>query len=59
MWNETHKILDPAIELTVTCVRVPVFVGHSESVNVEFHDPLDEDEARDMLRESAGRAGDR
>ncbi|HEX7946075.1 MAG TPA: aspartate-semialdehyde dehydrogenase [Phenylobacterium sp.] len=54
MWNETHKILDPDIALTVTCVRVPVMVGHSESVNIEFHDPIDEDEARDLLRESPG-----
>ena len=54
MWNETHKMIDPSIALTVTCVRVPVMVGHSESVNIEFHDPLDEDEARDLLRESPG-----
>ncbi|HEY3948002.1 aspartate-semialdehyde dehydrogenase [Phenylobacterium sp.] len=54
MWNETHKILDPAIKLTVTCVRVPVMVGHSESVNIEFETPLDEDEARDILREAPG-----
>ena len=54
MWNETHKIIDPAIKLTVTCVRVPVFVGHSEAVNIEFHNPLDEDEARNILRESPG-----
>ena len=54
MWLETKKILDPSIDLTVTCVRVPVFVGHSESVNVEFHDPLDEDEAREALREAPG-----
>jgi aspartate-semialdehyde dehydrogenase len=54
MWNETHKILDPDIALTVTCVRVPVMVGHSEAVNVEFHEHLDEDEARDILRESPG-----
>ena len=54
MWNETHKMLDPDIALTVTCVRVPVMVGHSEAVNVEFHEPLDEDEARDILRESPG-----
>ena len=54
MWNETHKILDPAIKLTVTCVRVPVMVGHSEAVNIEFFEPLDEDEARDILRESPG-----
>jgi aspartate-semialdehyde dehydrogenase len=54
MWNETHKMLDPDIKLTVTCVRVPVMVGHSEAVNIEFHEPLDEDEARDLLRESPG-----
>jgi aspartate-semialdehyde dehydrogenase len=54
MWKETHKILDPEIKLTVTCVRVPVMVGHSEAVNIEFHDPIDEDEARDVLRESPG-----
>ncbi|WP_430422755.1 aspartate-semialdehyde dehydrogenase [Phenylobacterium sp.] len=54
MWNETHKMIDPAIKLTVTCVRVPVMVGHSESVNIEFHNPIDEDEARDLLRESPG-----
>ncbi|HKT53518.1 MAG TPA: aspartate-semialdehyde dehydrogenase [Caulobacteraceae bacterium] len=54
MWNETHKIIDPAIKLTVTCVRVPVFVGHSESVNVEFEYPLDEDDARDILRDAPG-----
>ncbi|MES2341160.1 MAG: aspartate-semialdehyde dehydrogenase [Pseudomonadota bacterium] len=54
MWNETHKMIDPAIKLTVTCVRVPVMVGHSEAVNIEFHGHLDEDEARDLLRESPG-----
>ena len=54
MWNETHKMIDPAIKLTVTCVRVPVMVGHSESVNIEFFEPLDEDDARDILRESPG-----
>jgi aspartate-semialdehyde dehydrogenase len=54
MWKETHKMLDPEIQLTVTCVRVPVMVGHSESVNLEFHDPIDEDEARDTLREAPG-----
>ncbi|WP_309606595.1 Asd/ArgC dimerization domain-containing protein, partial [Phenylobacterium sp.] len=53
-WNETHKMIDPAIKLTVTCVRVPVMVGHSEAVNIEFHDHLDEDEARDILREAPG-----
>ncbi|HEX4181241.1 MAG TPA: aspartate-semialdehyde dehydrogenase [Caulobacteraceae bacterium] len=54
MWNETHKILDPAIKLTVTCVRVPVFVGHSEAVNIEFENAIDEDEARDILRSAPG-----
>ena len=54
MWNETHKMIDPEIALTVTCVRVPVMVGHSEAVNIEFHEPLDEDEARDLLRDSPG-----
>jgi aspartate-semialdehyde dehydrogenase len=54
MWDETHKMIDPDIALTVTCVRVPVMVGHSEAVNIEFHEPLDEDEARDILREAPG-----
>src|SRR5579864_4211504 len=54
MWNETHKMIDPAIKLTVTCVRVPVFVGHSEAVNIEFERAIDEDEARDILREAPG-----
>ncbi|MBI1180919.1 MAG: aspartate-semialdehyde dehydrogenase, partial [Alphaproteobacteria bacterium] len=44
MVAETQKILDPAIKLTATCVRVPVFVGHSEALNVEFENPFDEDE---------------
>jgi aspartate-semialdehyde dehydrogenase len=54
MVAETKKILDSKIKLTATCVRVPVFVGHSESVNVEFEDFLDHDEARDILREAPG-----
>ena len=54
MTAETKKILDPSIKVTATCVRVPVFVGHSESINVEFEDFLDEDEARDILREAPG-----
>ena len=54
MWNETHKMIDPEIKLTVTCVRVPVMVGHSEAVNIEFHEHLDEDEAREILREAPG-----
>jgi aspartate-semialdehyde dehydrogenase len=54
MSAETQKILDPNIQLTATAVRVPVFVGHSEAVNIEFHTPMDEDEAREILRESPG-----
>ncbi len=54
MVAETKKIVDPAIKVTATCVRVPVFVGHSEAINIEFHDPLDEEEARDILREAPG-----
>jgi len=51
---ETKKILDPKIALTATCVRVPVFVGHSEAVNVEFENPLSADQAREILREAPG-----
>ena len=51
---ETKKILDPKIKLTATCVRVPVFVGHSEAVNIEFENPISADEARDILREAPG-----
>ncbi len=54
MVAETKKIVDTAIKVTATCVRVPVFVGHSESINIEFEDFLDEDEARDILREAPG-----
>ncbi len=54
MVAETKKILDPSIRLTATCVRVPVFVGHSEALNIEFEDFLDEDEARDILRNAPG-----
>ncbi|MGB3313980.1 MAG: aspartate-semialdehyde dehydrogenase, partial [Albidovulum sp.] len=54
MVAETKKILDKSIKVTATCVRVPVFVGHSEAVNIEFEDFLDEDEARDILREAPG-----
>jgi len=54
MTVETQKILDPNIQLVATCVRVPVMVGHSEAVNVEFENPLDEDEAREILREAEG-----
>ncbi|MCB2095374.1 MAG: aspartate-semialdehyde dehydrogenase [Rhodobacteraceae bacterium] len=54
MVAETKKILDKAIKITATCVRVPVFVGHSEAINIEFEEHLDEEEARDILREAPG-----
>jgi aspartate-semialdehyde dehydrogenase len=54
MLVETKKILDPKIKLTATCVRVPVFVGHSESVNIEFERPITADEARSILRDAPG-----
>jgi aspartate-semialdehyde dehydrogenase len=54
MMAETKKILDPKIKLTATCVRVPVFVGHSEAVNVEFEDPISARDARAILREAPG-----
>ncbi len=54
MMVETKKILDPKIKLTATCVRVPVFIGHSESVNVEFKRPITADEAREILRAAPG-----
>jgi aspartate-semialdehyde dehydrogenase len=54
MMAETKKILDPKIKLVATCVRVPVFIGHSEAVNVEFENPITADEARDILRNAPG-----
>ena len=51
---ETKKILDPKIKLVATCVRVPVFVSHSEAVAIEFENPITADEARDILREAPG-----
>ncbi|WP_136683289.1 aspartate-semialdehyde dehydrogenase [Falsirhodobacter xinxiangensis] len=54
MVAETKKILDKSIKVTATCVRVPVFVGHSESINIETEEFLDEAEARDILREAPG-----
>jgi aspartate-semialdehyde dehydrogenase len=51
---ETKKILDPAIEVVAHCVRVPVFIGHSEAVFIECEKPCDEDAARDILREAEG-----
>ena len=54
MVAETKKILDPKIKVSATCVRVPVFVGHSEAINVEFDEPIDWEEAQDILREAPG-----
>src|SRR5450631_4235645 len=54
MMAETKKILDPKIKLTATCVRVPVFIGHAEAVNIEFVHPISAEEARDILREAPG-----
>jgi aspartate-semialdehyde dehydrogenase len=54
MVAETKKILDPKIKLTATCVRVPVFIGHSEAVNVEFEEPITVDEAHEILRTAPG-----
>jgi aspartate-semialdehyde dehydrogenase len=51
---ETKKILDPKIKLVATCVRVPVFISHSEVVNIEFENPISADEARNILREAPG-----
>ncbi len=51
---ETKKMLDPRIKVSATAVRVPVFVGHSEAVNIEFDKPISPDEARDILREAPG-----
>jgi len=51
---ETKKIVDPKIKVTATCVRVPVFVGHAEAINIEFEQPLDAEEARDILRQAPG-----
>jgi len=54
MVAETKKMLDPKIKLTATAVRVPVFIGHSEAVNIEFENPITPDEAREILREAPG-----
>jgi len=51
---ETKKILDPKIKLVATCVRVPVFIGHSEAVSIEFEQPISADEAREVLRNAPG-----
>ena len=54
MMVETQKILDPDIQVTATCVRVPVFVSHSEAVNLEFEKPITAEKARALLREAPG-----
>jgi aspartate-semialdehyde dehydrogenase len=54
MVQETKKILDQKIELVATCVRVPVFIGHAEAVNVEFEKPISADQAREILRNAPG-----
>jgi aspartate-semialdehyde dehydrogenase len=54
MVAETKKMLDPKIKVTATCVRVPVFIGHSESINIEFENPISADEAREILRNAPG-----
>jgi len=54
MMVETKKILDPKIKLTATCVRVPVFVGHAEAINIELENELSADEARAILRQAPG-----
>jgi len=54
MMHEMHKILDPDIALSATCVRVPTFIGHAEALNIEFHDRINEDEAREALAAAPG-----
>ena len=54
MVAETKKIVDPKIKLVATCVRVPVFIGHSEAVTIEFANPITADEARELLRNAPG-----
>jgi aspartate-semialdehyde dehydrogenase len=54
MMVETQKILDPDIQVTATCVRVPVFIGHSEAVTLEFEKPITAERARAVLREAPG-----
>ncbi len=54
MMVETKKILDPKIRLTATCVRVPVFIGHAEAVNIQTRRPIDAVAARRILREAPG-----
>src|SRR6185312_8608876 len=54
MMVETQKILDPDIQVVATCVRVPVFISHSESVNIEFEAPITAEKARSILRQAPG-----
>jgi len=54
MVAETKKILDPKVKVTATCVRVPVFIGHSESINIEFENEISAEEAQNILREAPG-----
>ena len=54
MVNETKKILDEGIKVTATCVRVPVFVSHAESINIEFDSPISDDEASKLLKNFDG-----
>src|SRR5437763_2147308 len=54
MVADTNKIHDPKIKLVATCVRVPVFIGHSEAVNIEFAEPITADEAREILHSAPG-----
>jgi aspartate-semialdehyde dehydrogenase len=54
MAAETKKILDPKIKVVATCVRVPVFIGHSEAINIEFEQPISPEEAREILRNAPG-----
>src|SRR3546814_9428631 len=54
MTVETKKILDPKIKVTATCVRVPVFIGHAEAINIEFERNVSARDARELLREAPG-----
>jgi aspartate-semialdehyde dehydrogenase len=54
MVAETRKILDPDIKVTATCVRVPTFIGHAEAINIEFENSIDENAARELLRQAPG-----
>ena len=54
MVHETKKILDQEIEVVATCVRVPVMVGHSEAINIEFEEPIDLDQAYEALQNAPG-----